>query len=89
MTDIPGELTFSINKNLLSGVLTVSDAEVATAMQTAFSHFKLVMEPGGSVGLAAILSGKHPIEGKVIAIVASGGNVDVETYTNLLAGRSI
>jgi threonine dehydratase len=86
MTDIPGELTFSINKDLLAGVLTVSDDEAVTAMRAAFYHFKLVLEPGGAVALAAVLSRKFDANGMTIAIVASGGNVDLETYKSLLAG---
>ena len=48
-----GDLTFAILRETLSGVLTVSDAEVAEAMRFAFNHLKLVVEPGGSVALAA------------------------------------
>ena len=85
MTDIPGELTFSINKDLLAGVVTVSDDEAVAAMWAAFNHFKLVLEPGGAVALTAVLSRKFDANGKTVAVVASGGNVDLETYKNLLA----
>ncbi len=87
LTDIPGELTFSINKDLLAGVLTVSDDEAVAAMRTAFNHFKLVLEPGGAVALAAVLSRKFDAKGKTVAVVASGGNVDLEIYKDLLAER--
>lgn len=80
MTDIPGELTFAINRPRLSGVLAVSDNEVRSAIAFAFEQFKIVIEPGGAVGLAAILSGKIEIAGKSIAVIASGGNVDVEVF---------
>ena len=85
MTDIPEELTFSINKDLLAGVLTVSDDEAVAAMRAAYDHFKLVVEPGGAVALAAVLSRKFDAKGKTVAVVATGGNVDLETYKNLLA----
>ncbi len=84
MTDIPGELTFSINAKLLSGVLTVSDDDVRFAMKLAFDQFKIVIEPGGAVGLAAVLRGKIDIEGKTIAIIATGGNVDAESFCTAL-----
>ena len=76
----PGELTFAINKRLLKGGFAVSDAEAMRAMATAFDALKLVVEPGGAVALAAVLSGKFPIAGKTVAVTASGGNVDRETY---------
>ena len=58
----PGELTFGLNRQLLAGGLAVSDDEVRDAMAFAFRHLKLVVEPGGAVALAAVLSGKLPLE---------------------------
>lgn len=80
MTDMPGKLTYSINRELLSGILTVSDDDVRSAMKVAFDQFKAVIEPGAAVGLAAVLSEKIDITGKSIAVVATGGNVDVKTF---------
>jgi threonine dehydratase len=80
MAATPGELTFSINARLLSGGLVVTDAEVRAAMFAAFNDLKLVVEPGGAVGLAAALSGKIPTAGRTIAVVCSGGNVDPEMF---------
>ena len=76
----PGRLTFAINRELLTGILTVSDAEVEAAMARAFRDLKLVVEPGGAVALAALLSGKIPAGGRVTAVVLSGGNVDAATF---------
>lgn len=76
----PGKLTFAINRELLASVPTVSDDEVRDAMRFAFRNLKLVVEPGGAVGLAALLSGKLDIQGKTVVIVLSGGNVDVDEY---------
>jgi threonine dehydratase len=84
MTDIPGELTFSINRDLLGGILTVSDEEVCSAMQFAFDHFKIIIEPGAAVGLAAVLGKKIKFEGKTIAVIATGGNVDTDKYCSSL-----
>jgi threonine dehydratase len=84
LAPIPGEITFAINKELLAGAFAVSDREVAHAMAVAFADYKLVVEPGGAVALAAVLSGKYDIEGRNAAVVASGGNVDRETYTAAL-----
>jgi threonine dehydratase len=76
----PGEITFAINRKLLAGAFAVSDREAAQAMAVAFADYKLVVEPGGAVALAAVLSGKYAIKGRSVAVVASGGNVDRETY---------
>jgi threonine dehydratase len=77
----PGEITFALAQRLLVGSLAVSDDEVRRAMATAFSAYKLVLEPGGAAALAAILSGKLAVAGKTVAIIASGGNVDPAVFT--------
>lgn len=79
-TTMPGELTFPINRDLLNQVLTVSDDEVRAAIRFAFRNLKLVVEPGGAVALAAVLSGKLPTAGRTTAIVVSGGNIDVDLF---------
>jgi len=76
----PGRLTFAINRERLAGILTVSDAEVESAMARAFRDLKLVVEPGGAVALAAALSGRITLAGRTTAIVLSGGNVDPATF---------
>jgi threonine dehydratase len=81
----PGELTFAINRRLLAGGLSVSDAEVAAAMAYAFGTLKLVVEPGGAVALAALLSGRLDARGKTVALTLSGANVDPEVYRRVLA----
>ncbi len=80
----PGELTFSINRKLLAGGLSVSDAEAARAMAAAFKYFKLVVEPGGAVALAAALSGAYDCRGKTVAVVCSGGNVDAGVFARAI-----
>jgi threonine dehydratase len=85
MASIPGELTFAINSRLLSHGVTASDEEVGAAMAFAFRELKLVVEPGGAVGLAALLSGKIEARGKTVVIVLSGGNVDADLYAKLIA----
>jgi threonine dehydratase len=86
MSGTPGELTFPITRALIGQGFTVSDAEVAAAVRYAFEELKLVVEPGGAVGLAALLAGKLAVRGKVVAAVLSGGNVDAEMFAKLIAG---
>ena len=84
LSPMPGALTFDINQRLLAGGLLVSDQEVLSAMATAFRYFKLVVEPGGAVALAAVLSGKIEVTGKTIATVCSGGNVEAALFREAL-----
>ena len=81
----PGEITFAINSRLLAKGVTASDAEVAAAVAFAFRELKLVVEPGGAVGLAAVLAGHVEARGKNVVIVLSGGNVDADLYAKLIA----
>lgn len=85
MSPIPGELTFSINQKLVANGAVASDAEVGEAMKFAFREFKLVVEPGGAVALAALLHGKLNAKGKTVAIVLSGGNVDADLFAKMIA----
>lgn len=84
-TPCPGELTFPILLKTVADVAVVTDAEVAEAMRYAFSVLKLVVEPGGSVGLAALLAGKiNAFGGKTVGLVLSGGNVDPDLFARVL-----
>ena len=84
----PGEITFPILKRNLAGAVAVTDAEVAEAMRYAFATLKLVVEPGGSVGLAALLAGKVKAPpGGTVGIILSGANVDPELYARVIRGE--
>jgi len=84
----PGELTFPVLQKTIADIALVSDAEVAEAMRYAFSTLKLVVEPGGSVGLAALLAGKVKLfGGKVVGLVLSGGNVDPDLFARVIHGE--
>jgi threonine dehydratase len=85
MSNTPGELTFPITRELIGQGTTVSDAEVGHAVRFAFRELKLVVEPGGAIGLAALLAGKIKIDGKIVVGVLSGGNVDTDLFERLIA----
>ncbi len=84
MASIPGEITFAINSQLLAQGITASDAEVGAAVKFAFRELKLVVEPGGAVGLAALLAGRVDVKDKNVVIVLSGGNVDADLFARLI-----
>jgi threonine dehydratase len=85
MAQTPGELTFAINRVLVGEGTAVSDQEVAAAVAFAFHELKLVVEPGGAAALAALLSRKIDVKGKIAVAVLSGGNVDPELFHRLVA----
>lgn len=80
MASTPGEMTWSVNSKTVDDFLVVSEDSIAFAVAFAFRHLKLVIEPGGAVGLAALLERKIDISGKNVAIVLSGGNIDPNTF---------
>jgi threonine dehydratase len=82
-TKLVSPLTFGALRDARAQALAVSEAEVEEAMRFAFGTLRLVAEPGGSVALAALLSGKVDApEGSVI--VVSGGNVDPALYARIV-----
>src|SRR5439155_19854383 len=85
MARMPGEMTFAINRALVGEGVALSDTAVAAAVAFAFRELKLVVEPGGAVALAALLSKKIDAKGKTVVAVLSGGNVDPELFYRLVA----
>jgi threonine dehydratase len=77
------DLTFGILRDRGAIGIAVSEAEIAVAMRFAFETLKLVVEPGGSVALAAALAGRLPLDGT--ALVISGGNVDPARFRAMTA----
>lgn len=80
LTEEMGDITYEIARTRFAGAVSVPEIAVQRAMAFAFRHLKLVLEPSGAIGLAAALTGAVEIKGKTVAIVASGGNVDRETF---------
>jgi threonine dehydratase len=84
MATVPGELTFSINRELVDEVVLVSDAEIVAALRFAFDRLKLVLEPSGATGLAALLAGRvQPVPGRV-GVILSGGNIGWRRFAELM-----
>lgn len=85
MVDQPGALTFPLLEAAGVTAVSVRDSEAMAAMAHAFYEMKLVVEPGGAVALAALLSGKVNARDKTICVVLSGGNVDADMFQRALA----
>ncbi len=85
VTPAPGLMTLPLMQRLCGPGLAVSDDDALRAMALAFSRLKIVVEPGGAVALAAALFHPDQIAGDAVIAVASGGNVDTDTFTMALA----
>ena len=72
-----GDLNFSIIKEKVDGIITVSENEIIDAMRMVWERMKIIVEPSCSITLAAILKRKELIKGKKIGLIMSGGNVDL------------
>jgi threonine dehydratase len=83
-TNAPGDLTWEVASRLVDEIVTVTDAEIVEAMRFAFERLKLVVEPSGAVGIAALLQGKVVSDGR-IGVIVSGGNVGAARFAELIA----
>ena len=81
----PGDVTFPINRRLAAGAVAATDAEAFAAVAFAARELKLVVEPGGAIGLAALLSGRVDVAGRTVVVVLSGGNLDPATLARIVS----
>jgi threonine dehydratase len=86
MAPVPGHHVFALAEGLLAPGIAVSDAELSRAVAFAALKLKLLVEPGGTAALAALLAGKLP--GKNLALVISGGNADFASVAEAVAQHS-
>jgi threonine dehydratase len=80
----PGNIPFQICAALLDGVLTVSDAEIAEAVRFLLGRAKILVEPSGAAGMAALLFHKLPDPPATVGTVLTGGNADFEVLARIL-----
>jgi len=83
----PGEITFPINQRLVDEMVTVADAELVDAMAFLFDRLKVVAEPSGAAGVAALLTGRLSARGANVGVIVSGGNVGAARFAELVAAR--
>ena len=81
-----GELTFAIIRREVDDILTATDTELVQAMRVFASTLKMVVEPTGCLGFAAVRRLAAELAGQRVGIVVSGGNIDLDRYAALLAG---
>jgi threonine dehydratase len=79
----PGDITFSINKQMLTDGLTVSDSEIKKTIIALAENLKVIAEPGGAVAAAALLNKKLNVENKTIIVMISGGNIDSKLFSSI------
>ena len=88
MAPIPGAVVFEVAKALLAPGFAVSDAELERAVVFAAQKLKLLVEPGGAAGLAALLAGRLDAKGKTVAIVLSGGNAEFGAVAQMMGASA-
>jgi threonine dehydratase len=83
-TEAPGHVTFPLIMQHVADILTVDDAELLRAMWYLWERLKIIVEPTGALGAAALLEGKLDARGKRVGIVLSGGNAELRELCRLL-----
>ncbi|MHA1911328.1 MAG: threonine/serine dehydratase [Candidatus Kariarchaeaceae archaeon] len=83
------ERTFSIIKEKVDDIITVSEEEILETMKFLWERMKLVIEPSGAVAVAGILSGKIELTNKKVGVIISGGNIDISSFFNELMSKII
>jgi threonine dehydratase len=82
-TSAPGAITFPLIMKHVADILTVDDAELLRAMWYLWERMKIIVEPTGALGAAALLERKLDVAGKRVGVVVSGGNADVKHLCSL------
>ncbi len=80
----PGNITFDLVKKYVDSVVTVSDENIAYALFKLLEREKVLVEPSGAAGLAALFENKIDIKGKKVVIVLSGGNINFLLLSNII-----
>lgn len=83
-TSQPGDLTFPILKEHLDDLVLVTEEEIREAFQFLLERMKQLTEPSGATALAAVMAGKVSAPNEKVAVILSGGNVDLHQLINFL-----
>jgi threonine dehydratase len=85
---LENRLTFNMVRDLVDDILLVSEAEISAAVRYAYWHEQQVIEGSGSVGIAALLTGKFKPQGPTLALL-SGGNIDMRLHNRIINGEDV
>lgn len=85
--DVPGAMTFEVNRRRVDGMLLVTDDEIVDAMAFLFERMKVVSEPSGASALAAVLAGHVDVTGQRVGVTISGGNVGLGRFCDIMTRR--
>ena len=80
----PGNITFELVKKYVDDIVTVSDENIAYALFKLLEREKVLVEPSGAAGLAALFENKIDVKGKKVVIILSGGNVNFLLLSNII-----
>ena len=79
-----GNLTLDFVSRYVDDIITVKEREILEGIKILFSHEKLVAEGAGAASYAALLAGYLPLAGRKVAVVLSGGNIDLSLFSKLM-----
>ena len=85
---LDNQYTFAMAQDLIDEFILVSEDEIAQAIRHAYWKERLTIEGSGSVGIAALLSGKLQCS-KSLAIIVSGENIDMELHYRIISGENV
>ena len=87
--EIPGRLTFEVNRAQVNDVLLVADDDLVEAMRFLFERLKVVVEPSGVSALTAVLTNRDRFRGRRVGVILSGGNIGTDRFLSLLTGGQV
>jgi threonine dehydratase len=86
--DMPGRLTFEVNRRQVADIVLVTDKALISTMRLLFERLKVVAEPSGASALAAVLTEPQRFAGRRVGVILSGGNVGADRFAGLMASDS-
>jgi len=87
-TQSVGKLTFAIMRRDVDDIVTVTDAQLVETMRFFAERMKIIVEPTGCLGAAAASLGSLPLAGQRVGVIVSGGNVDLQRFSQLMGGAA-
>ena len=83
-----GQYVFPILQRHMDKIVTVTDAQIVNTMQLFASRMKMIVEPTGCLGMAAVLSHAAEFKDKKVGVILTGGNIDLMRFAELIQGTA-